>query len=135
DLWTPGYFRVDVSRDADATIAFSTEEWETVLALRPEEAAEAEQKRRERLVQDAPPAAREGIGSELVLAADQFVISPAGRVEDEARLRAAGDEARTVVAGYHWFTDWGRDTMIALEGLTLSTGRFAEAGYILRTFG
>ena len=47
----------------------------------------------------------------------------------------AGDEARTVIAGYHWFTDWGRDTMISLEGLTLTTGRWLEAGYILRTFG
>ena len=47
---------------------------------------------------------------------------------------AAGDEVRTVIAGYHWFTDWGRDTMISLEGLTLVTGRHAEAGYILRTF-
>ena len=41
---------------------------------------------------------------------------------------------RTVIAGYHWFTDWGRDTMIGLEGLTLCTGRHREAGYILRTF-
>ena len=41
---------------------------------------------------------------------------------------------RTVIAGYHWFTDWGRDTMISLEGLTLATGRQVEAGYILRTF-
>jgi predicted glycogen debranching enzyme len=41
---------------------------------------------------------------------------------------------RTVIAGYHWFTDWGRDTMISLEGLTLTTGRHVEAGYILRTF-
>jgi predicted glycogen debranching enzyme len=41
---------------------------------------------------------------------------------------------RTVVAGYHWFTDWGRDTMISLEGLTLATGRAIEARYILRTF-
>jgi predicted glycogen debranching enzyme len=40
-----------------------------------------------------------------------------------------------VIAGYHWFTDWGRDTMISLEGLTLCTGREREAGYILRTFG
>ena len=48
--------------------------------------------------------------------------------------RAAGDEVRTVIAGYHWFTDWGRDTMISLEGLTLATGRTREAGYILRTF-
>ena len=46
-----------------------------------------------------------------------------------------GDEVRTVIAGYHWFTDWGRDTMISLEGLTLCTGRQREAGYILRTFG
>jgi hypothetical protein len=50
------------------------------------------------------------------------------------RAHAAGDEVRTVVAGYHWFTDWGRDTMIALEGLTMATGRETEAGYILRTF-
>jgi predicted glycogen debranching enzyme len=39
-----------------------------------------------------------------------------------------------VIAGYHWFTDWGRDTMISLEGLTLVTRRYREAGYILRTF-
>jgi predicted glycogen debranching enzyme len=49
-------------------------------------------------------------------------------------VQAAGDEARTVIAGYHWFTDWGRDTMISLDGLTLTTGRPVEAGYILRTF-
>ncbi len=71
---------------------------------------------------------------ELVLAADQFLIVPAGRVEDAARAHAAGEEVRTVIAGYHWFTDWGRDTMISLEGLTLTTGRAAEAGFILRTF-
>ena len=41
---------------------------------------------------------------------------------------------RTVIAGYHWFTDWGRDTMISLEGLTLTTNRFLEAGWILRNF-
>ena len=50
------------------------------------------------------------------------------------RARAEGDEVRTVIAGYHWFTDWGRDTMISLEGLTLTTGRALQAGYILRTF-
>src|SRR5204863_523670 len=73
-------------------------------------------------------------GPDLVLAADQFVIHPVTRIADEARVRAAGDEARTVIAGYHWFTDWGRDTMISLPGLTLATGRTTEAGYILRTF-
>jgi len=73
--------------------------------------------------------------AELVLAADQFIITPSGRVEEAARASAMGDEVRTVIAGYHWFTDWGRDTMISLEGLTLCTGRQREAGYILRTFG
>ena len=69
-----------------------------------------------------------------MLAADQFIITPAGRTEEAARAHAYGDEVRTVIAGYHWFTDWGRDTMISLEGLTLVTGRHVEAGYILRTF-
>ncbi|HJT80210.1 MAG TPA: amylo-alpha-1,6-glucosidase, partial [Chthoniobacterales bacterium] len=72
--------------------------------------------------------------AELTFASDQFVITPAGRFEEAARAHAAGDEVRTVIAGYHWFTDWGRDTMISLEGLTLTTGRWLEAGYILRTF-
>ncbi|NDJ55042.1 MAG: glycogen debranching protein, partial [Chloroflexi bacterium] len=62
---------------------------------------------------------------QLVLAADQFIVK---RV-------VAGDEAgKTVIAGYHWFGDWGRDTMIALPGLTLSTGRPEIAQRILRTF-
>ena len=79
--------------------------------------------------------ARGGRGAaELVLAADQFIITPGRPRRGRARARAAGDEVRTVIAGYHWFTDWGRDTMISLEGLTLVTGRHVEAGYILRTF-
>ena len=134
DLWCPGYFRADLTRDADVTLVASTEGWETILALQPAEALRAERERRRRLLQAAAPAAGTGPGAELVLAADQFIITPAGRVEDAARARAAGDEVRTVIAGYHWFTDWGRDTMISLEGLTLTTGRHLEAGYILRTF-
>ena len=66
-------------------------------------------------------------GAELVLAADQFIITPAGRVADATRAAALGNEVRTVIAGYHWFTDWGRDTMISLEGLTLTTGRAARS--------
>ncbi len=99
-----------------------------MLALGAPEALEAERERRRRLVAAAPPQAQHGEAAELVLAADQFLITPAGRIEDAARARAAGDEVRTVIAGYHWFTDWGRDTMISLEGLTLATGRRMEAG-------
>jgi predicted glycogen debranching enzyme len=133
-LWSPGYFRADLSRGQDVTLLASTEPWEVIRALGPAEALAAEQERRARLIHVAHPAARSGFGAELVLAADQFVIRPAGRIEEEARARAAGDEVRTVIAGYHWFTDWGRDTMISLPGLALATGRHAEAGYILRTF-
>jgi predicted glycogen debranching enzyme len=62
---------------------------------------------------------------QLVLAADQFVVA-----------RPHPDDAHgvTVIAGYHWFGDWGRDTMIALPGLTLATGRPDAAARILRTF-
>jgi predicted glycogen debranching enzyme len=53
----------------------------------------------------------------LVAAADQFVVTR--------------DDGPTVIAGYHWFSDWGRDAMIALPGLTLTTGRFDVARGIL----
>jgi predicted glycogen debranching enzyme len=134
ELWTPGYFRVDLSRGASATLVASTEPWEVIQALTPDEAHQAERDRRERLLELAGGAARSDVGAELALAADQFLISPVGRSEDAARAKASGDELRSVIAGYHWFTDWGRDTMISLEGLALTTGRAAEAGYILRTF-
>ena len=98
------------------------------------DAANAELERRRRLLENAAPVARRAFARELVLAADQFIITPAGRAEEAARARAAGEEVRTVIAGYHWFTDWGRDTMISLEGLTISTRRLREAAYILRTF-
>ena len=133
-LWSPGYFRADLSADQEVTLVASTEPWETIFALSPEKYTAAERERRNRLLLSARPELRQGPAQELVLAADQFIITPAGRVEDAARARAAGDEVRTVIAGYHWFTDWGRDTMISLEGLTLTTGRQVEAGYILRTF-
>jgi predicted glycogen debranching enzyme len=135
NVWSPGYFRADLAPGEQATLAASTDDWETLLAVSPEDAWRAEHHRRERLLAMAPPAARTGLAAELVLAADQFIIRPATRVADSALAHAAGDDARTVIAGYHWFTDWGRDTMISLEGLTLTTGRHSEAGYLLRTFG
>lgn len=67
----------------------------------------------------------------LLLAADQFIV---GRPQ----LAAPGhlqQDYRTVLAGYHWFSDWGRDTMIALPGLTLVTNRYSDAANILRSFG
>jgi len=135
-LWTPGYFGVTLYSGAgrEATLIASTETWNEIQTLLPVEALSSERERRRRLLDRAYSRAQSGPPGELVLAADQFIISPAGRTEDATRARAAGDEVRTVIAGYHWFTDWGRDTMISLEGLTLVTGRHHEAGWILRTF-
>src|SRR5438132_626553 len=112
----------------------STESWEKILALDPQEAIQREHTRRRKLVEVAQPSLKTGWPAELILAADQFIVAPNTRIGDAARAHAAGDDVRTVIAGYHWFTDWGRDTMISLEGLTLTTGRHIEAGYILRTF-
>ena len=133
-LWSPGYFTVELQPDCIATLIAATEPWHTVEALHPDAARRFETERRRRLVAMAPPAAREGLAAELVLAADSFIITPVGRVADIVRAHAEGDEMRTVIAGYHWFTDWGRDAMISLEGLTLATGRVAEGKWILRAF-
>ena len=61
----------------------------------------------------------------LVLAADQFIVD---------RPLTNNPEGKTIIAGYPWFTDWGRDTMISLPGLTISTGRYDIAKTILITF-
>ncbi len=61
----------------------------------------------------------------LVQAADAFIVR---------RALPDDPDGRTVIAGYPWFSDWGRDTMIALPGLTLATGRARTAARILRTF-
>jgi predicted glycogen debranching enzyme len=135
ELWSPGYIQAELGRDDDVTLVASVEDWETILVLKPHQARAADLERRERLVANVAPEARVDPARQLVLAADQFITIPPGRFEDNVCAHAAGEEARTIIAGYHWFTDWGRDTMISLEGLTLVTGRSAEAGYILRTFG
>jgi glycogen debranching enzyme len=62
---------------------------------------------------------------QLVLAADQFIV----------RRPLPGDpDGHSIIAGYPWFGDWGRDTMISLPGLALATGRTDIAARILRTF-
>jgi predicted glycogen debranching enzyme len=63
--------------------------------------------------------------TQLILAVDQFIVK---------RALPEEPEGRSVIAGYHWFNDWGRDTMIALPGLTLSTGRSEVAKQILLGF-
>ncbi len=78
-----------------------------------------ERERRLKIIDRLP--AKNSISTVLALAADQFVVR-------------RGEDLRTIIAGYHWFTDWGRDTMVALPGITLVKGRFEDARSILRAF-
>ncbi len=78
-----------------------------------------EKKRREKLF--SAKISKDEFAKTLTLAADQFIVR-------------RGEDLRTIIAGYHWFSDWGRDTMIALPGICLSTGRFDDARKILRAF-
>lgn len=72
-----------------------------------------------------PTEQRELYTQRLGKAADAFVVD---------RSSLDGRKLRTILAGYHWFADWGRDAMIALPGLLLETGRLDDAGDVLETF-
>src|SRR5688500_6461707 len=79
DLWSPGYFRLMLTPETPGTLMASTESWETIGALTPRDLPYAEHRRRTRLV-EAAKASVPGIVGELVLASDQFIITPAGQI-------------------------------------------------------
>ena len=132
--YSPGTVGCRVDPGHEAWFTATHEPAEAIRALPPTAAWDAELARREHLVALSHPSLQSSRTFLLPLAADQFIIRPIGRPVDTVRVRAAGGEPRSVIAGYPWFTDWGRDTMISLEGLTLATGRFSEARDILQTF-
>lgn len=97
-------------------IVFTMEE--ALLKADPEALKQAELERLERL----NPHTKSGFFNDLCVAADQFLV----------QRRSTGME--TLIAGYPWFVDWGRDTMIAMRGLVIVPGRQNEAKGIIRTF-
>jgi predicted glycogen debranching enzyme len=122
DLFRPGLFRARLEPGETLTLIATAE---SVAPDAPAAALGQERQRRQTRLQAAPAGAPAWV-RRLTLAADQFIVR---------RARAAGTPAgTTVIAGYPWFSDWGRDTMIALPGLALATGRMADAASILRTF-
>jgi predicted glycogen debranching enzyme len=121
DLFSPGIFRATLTPGEALTLTI-TDEAETEAGA---PALERELQRRDSLLRGIPAASPSWV-RRLTLAADQFIVRRAG-----ADGAIAG---RTVIAGYPWFSDWGRDTMIALPGLTVTTGRAQDAAAILRTF-
>jgi len=113
DLFQPCLLNFDLSQTAN--VIASTEQRNITDAA---DLARLEIERRKNLVKIAGFSA--AFAKQLVLAADQFIVS-------------RGD-GKSVIAGYHWFSDWGRDTMISLPGLTLATGRPEIAKSILQEF-
>jgi predicted glycogen debranching enzyme len=115
DLFNPFVFAFDLSHAAECSVIASTERRDASLA---ESYEVAERERRAAIVSHVDP--NDKVTRELRLAADQFIVRRGAQ--------------KTVIAGYHWFADWGRDTMIALPGLTLATGRYDDARSILLEF-
>jgi predicted glycogen debranching enzyme len=115
DLFNPFVLRFAMQSGAAATVIASLE----VHAAGDAPALKnRELDRRRRIVESSPSA--DPLVRQLVAAADQFIVRRG--------------ELNSVIAGYHWFADWGRDTMIALPGLTLVTGRARVARNILEAF-
>ena len=134
-LWSPGYFRAQLAPDREVTLIASTESWETIAAINPADALATERDRRTRLVAAAHPAARSGVAAELVLAADQFIITPAGAARRRgARARrgrrgAHGDRRLSLV---HRLGPRHDDQPRRADAR--SPAATPRRGYILRTF-
>jgi len=124
DLFTHGKIYKEVNEGDKFGIIISTINPEGFDALK---TFNWERKRREMLISGYD---NESI-CRLVLAADQFIVKR--RLHGHSGKTVNGNGA-TIIAGYHWFGDWGRDTMISLPGLCLSTERFEDAKKILRAF-
>lgn len=115
DLFNHGKFLVELKKGDALGIVISTEDPLNKNAV---ELLLKEKQRKESLLDQPFNNAVEKI---LTLAADQFIVK-------------RGEDLKTIIAGYPWFTDWGRDTMISLPGLCLSTGRFEDAKKIIAAF-
>lgn len=115
DLFNHGIFSVELKEGDSLGIIISTE---NPAGRNAHELLQKEIERRKKLLEGQPD---DETLRQLILAADQFIVK-------------RNEDLKTVIAGYHWFTDWGRDTMISLPGLTLSTGRFDDAKKIISAF-
>src|SRR5438093_12009394 len=115
DLFNPLVLRFDLRLRRQASVIASTEQRDVAKVV---EYRQSEITRRRNATLSSP--VEDDFVQTLAAAADQYIVS-------------RGDQ-KTVIAGYHWFSDWGRDTMIALPGLTLVTGRAEIAKSIITEF-
>ncbi len=139
DLYCPGHFLLGLSPGQSVTLVGTIEnEFQA-----PEDSWRELLKRQQYLI--AAAGAKDDYACALALAADAFVIEqetfgqrvPARSSSSNANSPPASHHSpsrSTIIAGYHWFSDWGRDTMISLPGLCVSTGRLSVAREILLSF-
>ena len=121
DLYRPGRFTLRLAQGEQSTVVLSTESVTRKHVAR----LQTQIRRQQNARFDVLPSGVPDWIRQLALAADQFIVE---------RYRHGQPAGKTIIAGYPWFSDWGRDTMIALPGLTLATRRFDVAASILRTF-
>ncbi len=136
DLYAPGTFSTTLQQGSRFALTLTTEPGEHRFEDALYEAATERQKHLLRTagVEDVHP-----VVQQLTLAADQFIVErqpapTAPGADGKNDTKAKKQQNKTIIAGYHWFNDWGRDTMISLRGLTLATGRREDAVNILRSF-
>jgi predicted glycogen debranching enzyme len=134
DLWTPGFFKCRIQRGKPTKIVFRANLSPSKSGRNPEQLIKADIneicKDLRKHQSFVTVAAKNGDDKfrTLCLAADQFITKRQTNGDSEHTHRT------TVLAGYPWFADWGRDTFISLPGLLLSTRRFDEAKSVLTTF-
>ncbi|MCW3103297.1 MAG: glycogen debranching protein [Bacteroidetes bacterium] len=117
DVYSTGYMSCMMAPGATVYLVFSTDE--NIMDASPEHLKADELNRLESLV---PEDISSPFLADLLVAGDQFIVD---------RKSTGG---YSIIAGYHWFTDWGRDSMIALRGLCIATGRQEIAASVMRTF-
>jgi predicted glycogen debranching enzyme len=145
DVYQPGTLSIPISAGERVTLVISAEE-QPAAALGTSQhedyvaqALRRHQRRIKQLLDIADRstpnlAKRDPVYARLVIAADQFIVTrPQPAAKKTARIHLTPDN-KTIIAGYPWFTDWGRDSMISLPGLLLCTGRYSEARGLLKAF-
>ncbi len=120
DLCSFGYWNLEF-KDQKASLIYS--DTYNQLNLAPELLIQNQADRLKKLIKISK--VNDSLGAKLIQAADQFLVHPKSEPENQSR---------TILAGYPWFTDWGRDAMIALPGLCLASGRSNDAKLVLNYF-
>ncbi len=148
DVYQPGTFRIQIKPGERATMVLSAEAGlpsefgSTQHEAAVEQAWIRHQERVQQLLAKVkhtkfPLPQVDPVLARLTLAADQFIVDRPSHTQDNQPDNEQGrnpDALKTIIAGYPWFTDWGRDSMISLPGLLISTGRYQEARGILKAF-